>query len=382
MKYTPVKTAVIGAGMISDTYLTNMTKEFSILNVVGISDLVEEKSKRQAEKYGIKQMTNEEILNDPSIELVVNLTYASAHYDVNKMILSAGKNCYCEKMMATTVPQARELLELSRAKDLYFSVAPDTFLGASMQTNRYFIDLGIIGEPVMGVVRLARNYQLIKTDDDDAKRLYSVVRPGGGIPYDMGGYYLHTLFNIFGPVARATGFSFTHDKVRPYLNPRHSKFDEPFVMETENTITGAIEFRCGFHATIAITSECNGGAVNTFDIFGTQGSLSLGDPNNFNGKVFYKKPGADQTEFPLTHPFGDRPSFRGLGVAEMAWAMRLGRRQRLIPEMGFHALEVVRGILDSGNEGVIKTFDTDFERPAPIPPIRLGGTTDERALYL
>ena len=197
MKFAPVKTAIIGCGMISDTYLQNLIQTFSIIDVVGCADQVDEKAARQAEKYNIPKRTVADILADPGVELVVNLTYASSHYEVNRQVLEAGKHLYCEKMMADTVSEAQKLVNLAHEKHLRFAVAPDTFLGGSMQTARQFVDAGIIGEPVMGVIRLARNYQMIKSDADDAVRKYSVMARGGGIPYDMGGYYLHTLFNIF-----------------------------------------------------------------------------------------------------------------------------------------------------------------------------------------
>lgn len=381
MKFAPVKTAVIGCGMISDTYLDNLCHTFSIIDVVGCADLVDEKAARQAEKYNIRKMTTAEILADPSIELVVNLTYPSAHFDVNRQALAAGKHVYCEKMMADTVPEAQELVALSREKGVRFAVAPDTFLGGSMQTCRALIDRGLIGEPVMGVVRLTRSYQMVKSDADDAVRKFSVMTRGGGIPYDMGGYYLHTLFNIFGPVARVCGFSFTREAVRPYLNPRHSKFNEPYTVDTENTVCGAMEFKNGFHATMAITSECSGGSGNAFEVHGTEGTLLLGDPNEFNGKIYYQK-NSEPLEFPITHPYGDRGSYRGIGAADMAWAIRCSRPHRLCAEMGLHALEVQRGILDSAQDGRFRTLTTDFARPAPISGWHCGGASDERNLFL
>lgn len=382
MKFAPVKTAVIGCGMISDTYLQNLTQTFSIIDVVGCADQVDEKAARQSEKYNIRKRTVADILADPEVELVVNLTYASSHYEVNRQVLEAGKNLYCEKMMADTVPEARELVELARKKNVRFAVAPDTFLGGAMQTARWFIDKGIIGEPVMGVIRLARNYQMIKSDADDAVRKYSVMARGGGIPYDMGGYYLYTLFNIFGAVNRVCGFSFTRNASRPYLNPRHSKFDEPYFVDTENTIIGALEFRCGFHATMAITSECRGGAGHEFEIHGTDGTLFVSDPNMFGDPLYYCTNGSEKKEFPILHPYGDGGGYRGIGAADMAWAMRTNRPHRLSAEMGLHALEVQRGILDSAQDGQFRTLATTFDRPVPIAASHQGGACDERNLYL
>lgn len=209
MEFKRVRTAVIGCGMISNKYFENITKRFHILDIVGCSDIVSEKSAASAEKYGIRQMTNEEILSDPSIELVLNLTYASAHYNVSRAILSAGKHCYTEKMMALTLEEAAELGRISHEKDVYFACAPDTFLGASQQTARYIIDSGFIGEPLTATINLERGYHMIKTDEEDIRRKFSVMYPGGGIPFDMGGYYLHELFNIAGPIKSLSGYSYT-----------------------------------------------------------------------------------------------------------------------------------------------------------------------------
>ena len=154
-------------------------------------------------------------------------------------------------------------------------------------------------------------------------------------------------------------------------------------MDTENTLTGALEFRSGFHATMAMTSDSRfPGDNNAFEVYGTSGVLYLGDPNLFNDKIYYRRMGCpDKMEFPITHPYGNG-SFRGIGAAEMAWAMRTNRPHRLAAELGLHALEVQRGILDSGKDGVFRTMHTDFERPVPISADFYGGTANERNLYL
>ena len=145
--FKPVRTAVIGCGMISKTYLDNCVNRFNVLDVVGVSDIVPERSAQRAGEFGLRQMTNEEILADPSIELVINLTYPVAHYEVSKAALLAGKHVHSEKMLATTFAQARELYDLARARGLYLTAAPDTFLGARLQTARRILDSGLIGRP-------------------------------------------------------------------------------------------------------------------------------------------------------------------------------------------------------------------------------------------
>lgn len=379
MQFKPVKTAVIGCGMISDTYLHNLKNTFSIIDLVGCSDIVDYKAQAQAEKYGIRKMTNEEILNDPEIELVLNLTYPSAHFEVSKQILEAKKHCYSEKMMALNMREADILNDLRKKNNVMFAVAPDTFLGASQQTARYIVDRGLIGEPIQAIVHLSRGYFMIKSDADDAARKYSVVREGGGIPYDMGGYYLHELFNIFGSVNRVCGFATTHNAVRPYLNPNHSKFDEPFTVNTLNTLSAALEFDCGVLGTFSISSEYNTGR-QLFEIFGTEGRLILADPNEFGEDVYLQKGAGEPVKFPLTHPYG--VGSRGIGAAEMAWSLRQNRPSRLSTEMGYHALEVIEAIRECTADNSVKVLKTKFERPRALPSEFYGGQCQERSLYL
>lgn len=379
MKFKPVKTAIIGSGMISDIYMKNLKDTFSIIDLVGCSDMVDSKAQAQAEKYGIKKMTNEEILNDPEIELVVNLTYASAHFEVNKQILEAGKHCYCEKMMCLTQEEADILTKISKEKNLMFAVAPDTFLGASQQTARYIVDRGLIGTPLQAVVHLSRGYFMIKSGEDDAYRKYSVVAAGGGIPYDMGGYYLHELFNIFGSVNRVCGFAKTNNQTRPYLNPRHSKFNDDYFTDTINTISAALEFDCGLYATFSMSSDYNT-TNQIFEIIGTEGRLILADPNNFGDKIYIKKNGSEPVEFPLCHPYSENS--RGIGAADMAWALRTGRAPRLSSKMGYHALEIINAVIDCTNDNQVKTLKTKFERPAPISSEFYGGASQERNLFI
>lgn len=379
MKYEKLKTAVIGCGMISDIYLKNLSQTFSVIDLVGCADMVHEKAQAQAEKYGIRCMTTEEILEDNEIDIVVNLTYASSHYEVSKAILKSGKHCYSEKMMCLTLDEADELKRIADENNVRFCVAPDTFLGASQQTSRYIIDKGLIGEPVSVLVSLTRGYNLIKEDKDDAVRKFSVMYEGGGIPYDMGGYYLHQMMNIFGPVKSVCGYSKTRRQTRPYLNPRHSKFNDEFYVNTPNTIACAFEFVCGTVGTLLISSE-HRASENIFKVLGTEGQLDLGDPNNFGDKVYITKNQGEKLEFPLSHPYTE--DSRGIGVADMAWGILTDRPNRLSFEMGYHALEFIKAVEQSTHEGKTITLKTRFERPVPISPEYYGGTSMERNLFL
>lgn len=275
--------------------------------------------------------------------------------------------------------EAALLNDIRKKRGLMLAVAPDTFLGASQQTARYIVDHGLIGQPLQAIVHLSRGYFMIKSDADDAVRKYSVMAEGGGIPYDMGGYYLHELFNILGSVKRVCGFAYTHDKVRPYLNPDHTKFNEDYTINTINTLSASLEFACGTLGTFSISSEYHSGR-EIFEIHGTEGSLYLGDPNGFGEKVYIQKGNGDRVEFPISHPFAE--NCRGIGAAEMAWSLRENRAPRLSFEIGYHALEVIEAVRECSIDGNVKTLTTSFERPRPISSEYYSGRSEERSLFL
>ncbi|MCQ2446702.1 MAG: Gfo/Idh/MocA family oxidoreductase [Clostridia bacterium] len=377
MKYQPVKIAAIGSGMISDTYYQNLKNRFYITDLVGCADMVDEKASKQAEKYGIRKMTVDEILSDPSIELVANLTYAASHYEISKKILEAGKHLYSEKMLASDMQEADELKALYEKSGRMAAAAPDTFLGATLQSARHYLDMGMIGAPIVGSIVLGRSYQLIKSDEDDAYRRFSVMRRGGGLPYDMGGYYLHALFNMFGPVKAVSGRMFTRNANRPQLNPRHTDFGDNFFVDTPNTLAATLEFRSGFLCNIAMTSDAGAGE-HVFEILGDEGTLYVGDPNEFGDANRIKRRGAETQEMPLLCPF--RESLRGIGIADMCWALRTGRKPRLSFEMGYHALEVIEAIGEAGETGKRIELAATLERAAPISTRSYAGGAEERSL--
>ncbi len=377
MIYKKVKTAVIGCGMISDIYLRNLKDVFSIIELDSCADQVDEKAKEKAERYGIKKRSVNEILEDKSIELIVNLTYASSHYEVTKAALEAGKHVYSEKCMSVTLQEAEELYSLAKKKNLRLSVAPDTFLGGSWQTARKITDSGLIGKPLLFNATLIRGYHMVKNDTDDSIRKFSVMYPGDGIPYDMGGYYLYNLINLFGPVKRVSGNSVTLHKVRPYLNPNNSHFEEPFSVETPNTLAATLEFSSGVMGNLLITSELFGNETS-FQVYGDESILYLGDPNNFGDQIFIQTRGSDKTALPFTHPY--LTDSRGIGAAELAWSIRKNRPQRISPEAGLHVMKILSAIEKCGKDGKYETLNDDFARPTPLSSLYYGGQCNEKLL--
>jgi predicted dehydrogenase len=379
-KVPPVKVGLIGSGSISKTYLRNMTQEFSILDVVGCSDIIPERSKNRAEEFNIKQLTNEEIYEDPGIEIVVNTTYPLSHYEVTRDALLAGKNVYSEKMMAVTMDEARELVSIANEKGLRIGMAPDTFLGGGLQTARKIIDAGLIGEPLNAVAMVMRGYHMRGEIESD--RLPFVMSPGGGIPFDLGGYYLHALIHLLGGVKRVSGFSKTREKDYVYENPRHPRYKESFNFDTPNMLTGALEFEQGCYGTITTISEAFG-EIPRLEIYGTEGVLICNDPNTFGGPIYLKRNNGSWNQFPpyeipLTHGYTE--DFRGIGVADMAWAIRNNRPHRCSAELGFHAFEIINGIIESDRTGKVYEMTSKCERPAPLPSGFITGSFAEACL--
>ena len=345
--FRPVKTAVIGCGMISGQYLENCVKRFNVLDVVACADLVPERARKAAETYGLRVMTDEEIYADPDIEMVINLTYPTAHYEVTRAALLAGKHVHSEKMFAITLDQADELTRIAREKRLSLTAAPDTFLGARLQTARQLLDSGLIGRPLAASVSLSRCYRHSEWKAEDEKRF--AFCPGGGILNDVGCYYLTGLVSMLGSIERVCGFSQTYEPARPFLNPKNPSYGKMMTYEDcPNDYAGALQFECGVLCGLTVTSETYGGG-SSFMLYGTQGTMWLDDPNEFGGALLVELKGSrEKVAFPLTHAF--ETDFRGLGAADLAYAIRNGRAPRCLPEMALHTFEAACGIVLSGEE--------------------------------
>lgn len=401
-KKRPVRVAVIGCGSISGIYMENLSRRFAIVELVGCSDLIPERAEKRAQQFGIRAMTNAEIYADPSIEMVMNLTFPEAHFEVSRDALRAGKHVAVEKMMAVTLDEAKELADLARSKGLLFGTAPDTFLGGGWQTVRKYVDDGLTGRPVSFSCVCTTTYQPSTPKFDTSPDFFFFpLHPGGGIPYDLGGYYLHNLINLFGSAKRVTGFGGNPFPDRVYSNPQHPKYGEPFHVDTPTSIAGAIEFESGVTGTILFSSDSSN--TDSFLVQGTQGSLVLFHPNFYSGRIALRRVGSapapmfppqpavppppegvivrgvvTETELPMLHGYLDNT--RGIGLADMAYALRNGRRPRMHADLGLHAFEIVEGILRSSKTGRTYEMTTRCERPKAIASTALVGSAQEAAL--
>lgn len=368
-----MKIALIGSGMISGIYLKNL-KAYDAIELVGCSDLIPQRANARAEEFGIRAMTNEEIFSDPEIELVVNTTYPLAHYEVAKQALLAGKHVYTEKMTTETLEQADELLALAREKGLFIGGAPDTWLDGSTQLARQILDCGILGQPVMADVTLCRCYHHERFYVGTEKR-FAFCRHGG-IVFDMGAYYLSELVFLLGDIAKVSGFAQIRNPDRKYLNPNCPLYGQDMTVESWNNITGSLAFANGTLGQFTMTSE-SGGQNNRFIIYCTDGSIDLGDPNNYENCVKIKNKKGEESV--IYTPFGYREgNNRGIGILDAAYAIRNGRPARCSGELNRHVLEAALGIVESSETGCVHVMKTACGRPEPLP---LGYTENEELVF-
>jgi predicted dehydrogenase len=360
MMIQPVKTVIVGCGMISDAYLSTMMQKFKILDVVGCCDKDAQKAEEKAQKYGIKALRMEEILADASIEIVVNLTTPTAHYAVIKQLLEAGKRVYTEKVLTVELEHAAELVKIADQKGLYLGAAPDTFLGSAIQTARYVVDSGMIGEITSCYCALTRDSDLF------SQAFPFTTKPGGGIGFDVGIYPITALLSILGAVKEVSGVVRTRRPERQATSLEH--YGESFQVECENLMTGILQFECGTVGTILFDAN----SIFTIPekpslvLFGSMGAVYMADPNNFGGEVRVILKGNNEP-FIMQQSHAFSAECRGLGVAEMAWSMRMGRKNRANKEMAYHALEVLWGIVKSSATKSNQSMQSSFEKMPPIP---------------
>lgn len=360
--FRPVKTAIIGCGMISPVYFESC-RYFNVLELVGCADIVPERAQKRAEEYGVRVMTNEEIYADPEIEMVINLTYPTAHYEVTRAALLAGKHVHSEKMFAITLDQANDLMRIAREKQLSLTAAADTWLGARLQTARRVVDGGLIGEPISAEIQLARCYRHSDWKRESEKRF--AFCPGGGLLNDMGSYYLTPLVSMLGCIDKVTGFYRTYRPERPFRHPANPLYGQMMTYDdAPNCYSGAFLFRSGVMASLSMTSESRGGGTH-FYLHGTEGMLDLGDPNDFDGPLYLSLASGGFKEIGMMYP--EKMGGRGIGAADAAYALRNHRPAHCSSELIYHVFEAVKGLEISCDTGRIYEMTSSCAQPEPLP---------------
>jgi predicted dehydrogenase len=367
----PVKVGVIGTGAISGAYL-GMAKNFPIVEMAACADMDMERAKQAAEKFQIPRVLSvDELLADPEIDIVLNLTVPNAHVPVSMRAVGSGKHTYLEKPLGINKEEGKSLMAAAKKAKKRVGCAPDTFMGAGVQTARKLIDDGAIGRPVaFTAFMMSRGVEHWHPNPE------FYYKPGGGPMFDMGPYYLTALVNLLGRARKVSGMASIAVPERLITSqPFHG---QKIAVETPDHIAGTLEFESGAVGTIVTTFACYHAPYDRkhpIVIFGETGTLQVPDPNTFDGTVLLqgcndKEPREMPPEFVVGYG-------RSVGLADMAYAVRSGRKHRASGDLAFAVLEMMQGFLDSSRTGKQIYLKAKYDRPAPMPAELPYGTLDE-----
>ena len=370
------KVGLIGCGAISATYLKN-AKQFQAFDIVACADLRLEAAQARAQEYGVpRACTVDELLADPEIEIVLNLTPHLAHGKVGIAALEAGKSIYNEKPMAVYREEGQKMLALAKSKGRRIGCAPDTFFGGAWQTARALIDEGAIGEPVgafacLHARRGAPQGPQRPPSPDGYVSFYRTHFWEFGVTwsFDRGPYYLHALINLLGPVRRVTA------SARKTWEERED-FGGMVKVNAPTHVAGVMDFANGAVGTFLVTSDVYGTGLPHIEIYGSEGSLRCIDPNNFGGTLYLRR--ADSPDLvPVENRFGYNENSRGVGIADMVAASRSGRPHRASGEMGYHVIDIIHGFHEASAENRHVELASTCAQPAPLPKGLADWTIDD-----
>jgi predicted dehydrogenase len=350
-----MKIGIIGCGSISHAYFGGAQKT-DVLEIKSCTDIRMDAAKSAAERYGCQAVTFDEMLADPEIELIVNLTIPKAHIEVALRAIEAGKHTYSEKPMGVSTEEAYKLVELAKKKGLRIGCAPDTFLGAGGQTARKTLDEGAIGRPIAGTAFMCGHGH--ESWHPNPAFYYDL---GGGPMLDMGPYYVTALVNILGPAKRVAGVTTKAFEERIATSQAVMGLHIPVKITTH--LTGVIEFVNGAIITMIMSFDMWRHSLPCIELYGTEGSMKVPDPNGFGGPVMVSTPKDNWSEVPLPFP----NNARMIGVIDMVSAIRSGRPHRVSGDLAYHVLEIMTAFDKSSQSGQHIEMKTKIERPAPLP---------------
>ncbi len=361
---------IMGAGNISAAYL-RLAPLFNGLEVRAVADILPEAAKKRADEFGVAAQTPDELLKNSEIDVIVNLTIPSTHYKVSSDIISAGKHAYSEKPFVLSVEEGLALKKAADERGLKVGSAPDTFLGGAHQQAREIIDSGKLGKIMSGTTHvMSRGMEHWHPNPD------FFFQPGGGPILDLGPYYITDLVHLLGPVKRLSAFTNMARTEREVT--AEGPYKGTFIkVGTPTTIHGVLEFHSGAIVTIGASWDVAAHGHHNIELYGTDGSIFVPDPNFFGGDLVTAA--LDGTRTPVTpwsHPFGkpnqdldkaiSRANYRCAGLADMMLSHETGETPRCGLDVALHVVEVMTGLLKAGETGQVLTLQTTCERPRAL----------------
>ncbi|GHU65323.1 dehydrogenase [Clostridia bacterium] len=357
------KVGVIGCGTISGIYFENLTKRFKQIEVLACADIFLAKAEEAAQKYGIPiACSTEELLKNPEIEIVLNLTIPAVHTEINVAALKAGKHVYCEKPLALNMEDLNKTIDLAKERHLSVGCAPDTFMGAGLQTCRKLIDENWIGKPVSATVNFVSHGP--ETWHPSPEFYY---KPGAGPLLDMGPYYLTALVFLLGPIGSISCFTNRARDKRVITSKAHK--GEIIDVEVETGYCGILKFKSGTIVNVNMSFDVWLSNLPLFEIYGTKGTLVVTDPKMFGGKVEISRGEKEIHDFfkEIPLPYGSaNDNLRGLGLADMAKAIQDGTEPRVNAELIYHVTEALLNFETAANGSHVYKMKSTCTMSAPI----------------
>jgi len=335
---------VAGIGKISGVYLDNLTRMFNKrVKLTALCDVVFERAEKAAADYHVKAYNHLDEMLKADVDIVLNLSPPLYHFDIAFASIKAGKHVYNEKPLCAKREEAALLLKTAAQKSLRVGSAPDTFLGAGLQTCRKLIGGGWIGRPVA-----AAAFMMNRGPEHWHPSPEFFYKQGGGPMFDVGPYYLTALVNLLGPIARVSGSAKMSSPTR--IITGESLNGAIINVEVPTHVAGTLEFACGAVGTIITSFDVHSHTLPCMEIYGTEGTLRVPDPNTFDGPVYVKRFREEEwSQIPLINSYTE--DCRGLGVTEMAEAIKQGRPHRASAELAYHVLDVMHGIHEAAADG-------------------------------
>lgn len=367
---TRLGVGIIGCGSISTTYL-KFGNIFKSLEIRAVADINMEAAEARAAEFGVKALSVEALLGADDIDVVVNLTIPEAHFELTRRILNAGKHAYSEKPFVLGLEEGKALRALAQAKGLRIGSAPDTFLGGSHQQARAIVDSGEIGRIVGGSCHvMSRGMEHWHPNPD------FFFQPGAGPVLDLGPYYITNLVQLMGPVKAVAAMANASFPTRKIANGPRDGEDIP--VDTPTNIHALLEFETGAIVTLSSSWDVYQNSHPNMELYGTEGSLQVPDPNFFGGDLRKTQQGGPfEAVAPMDHPFGlpneahgddtMKANYRAAGLADMVEAIEEGRAHRCNLDLALHVVDVMTSILKAGEKRAWVQMSTTCARPAPMP---------------
>jgi len=369
------KIGLIGCGHISETYFRSR-KYFNNVNIIACADLNETASKKCSEEYGILNKSIDDILADKEIDIILNLTNPTSHYETIKNTLLAGKHSYCEKPLSIKFDQGKELIDLAKSKKLYLGNAPDTFLGGGGQLTKKLIDNNEVGKIKLGNFIFA--FPGVQSFHPNPEPWFI---EGGGPIMDMGPYFYTMLVNLLGPARNIFAEATKVSKYRKIQNG--SKKNKQFKVEVPTSYLINLEFENSIIIQGFMSFDVINHQRNHMEFYGTKGSIIGPDPNMFGGPIFTSlKEGGEWNELSTedmklgkTNVFNKsvrsneastNANYRGVGLSEMIYAIENDKEHKCNENLVLHILDLLELTIHSAKVSKKLNVRTTCKKPNPF----------------